>query len=90
VSERLWNPRYLAYAKSNGVDDPAQMIASDEERFPGGKMTGFIVWIGRQWERFRAQTGRRHCGPASRDYPPGGGPDEQAAFDAWLQQEGTT
>lgn len=41
------NPRYLAYCASHGLT-PAEMLARDEVEYPGGKMAGFIAWVGKQ------------------------------------------
>jgi hypothetical protein len=37
------NPRYLAYCQAHNKT-PERMIAFDEKHWPGGKMTGFILW----------------------------------------------
>ena len=42
------NTRYLAYCKAHGNTPDAQM-AADEVAYPGGKMCGFLLWIGRKW-----------------------------------------
>lgn len=45
------NPNYLAYANSRGlsVEDCKK---SDEQEYPGGKMTGFILFISEQKAEF--------------------------------------
>lgn len=53
-----WNPRYVAYASAHGRT-PEQMKAWDEERWPGGRMAGFTLWISEQWERWHADRGLR-------------------------------
>lgn len=71
------NPRYLEYCKAHGLT-PDGMMEADVQRYPGGKMTGYICWIGARWHEF--------CGimRVSADYPMG--EKEHTAFDAWLKQ----
>lgn len=38
------NPRYIAYCSAHGLTSD-QMKRKDAKRFPGGIMTGFILWI---------------------------------------------
>jgi hypothetical protein len=38
------NPRYLAYCRAHGRT-PAEMLEHDDKEWPGGKMTGFILWL---------------------------------------------
>lgn len=46
-----WNPRYVAYAHAHG-HTPHSMLPVDEERYPGGKMCGFILWNAEKWREF--------------------------------------
>lgn len=39
-----WNPHFVVYAHSQGRQAEDQ-LALDKERFPGGCMTGFLVWM---------------------------------------------
>jgi len=45
------NPRYAAYARAHGMtrDD---MMAHDRQKYPGGCMCGFVVWISEQRQAF--------------------------------------
>lgn len=38
-----WNPRYENYARIHN-QTPDGMLALDDERYPGGRMTGFLLW----------------------------------------------
>lgn len=69
------NPRYLAYSRAHGMD-PDAMLEHDRERWPGGVMCGFIVWIHRRWLVWDAEHGRKPFGHHSAE--------DHAAFDAWL------
>lgn len=48
-----WNPRYVAYAHANGCT-PSGMLVVDAERYPGGKMCGFVLWNEQKWNEFFA------------------------------------
>lgn len=67
-------PRFAVYCVAHGAQNAAEMIAVDGARFPGGKMAGFMLWIGQQWREWQRETG--HRGAKSRA--------DHAAFDAWL------
>ena len=71
------NPRYLAYCKAHGNTPDAQMEL-DVKAWPGGCMTGFILWMGARWAEFHKMTQnayRLHAGTTR---------DGHKAFDAWL------
>jgi hypothetical protein len=70
------NPRYLAYAREDGLE-PDQALARDVERWPGGKMCGFMLWVGERWREWDARHG--HGQSHVRDA------HEHRAFDAWLE-----
>jgi len=47
-----YNPRYIAYAKSNGFE-PKEMFRIDKNLYPGGSMCGFILWISKMRREFK-------------------------------------
>ena len=57
------NPRYAAYAQAHGRT-PDEMMVHDRDKWPGGCMCGFIVWISEQrqgfWEACPAAFVDRH------------------------------
>lgn len=65
-----WNPRYVAYAASTGMD-PATRLEADKAR-RGYSMTDFIIWIGQRWLEWGGP------GVTSRS------PEDHKNFDAWL------
>lgn len=70
----MYQHRYVQYARAHGLD-PDAMLERDRKAWPGGCMTGFIVWIGEQWRAWAA---------------PGRIPEvltdaHHAAFDRWLE-----
>lgn len=68
-----WNARYETYARAHGRDPDAQ-LAADRERWPGGWMTGYLVWLHARWAEYQVISGC-NCAAPSRH-----GDD----FDAWL------
>lgn len=72
-----WNPRYVAYAAAHGRT-PKEQSDYDKERWPGGCMCGFILWINKAWGVWSEESGEK---------PDSGGrfwPDQHKRFDAWL------
>lgn len=73
-------PRYLAYCAVNGKT-PDEMLRYDDKRWPGGRMAGYILWIGERWQEWRAEKG---YGPryilSDTDH---------AEFDTWLNTKAT-
>ena len=51
-----WNPRFVAYARAHNRT-PEGMLAHDERRWPGGKMTGFMLWVQGHWKTWREERG---------------------------------
>jgi len=49
------NPRYVAYAKVHNKS-PDEMLSHDKKEWPGGRMTGFMLWMGEQKKAFRDQS----------------------------------
>jgi hypothetical protein len=47
----IYQKRYITYAKAHGKT-PEEMDASDREEWPGGCMTGFILWISEKHREF--------------------------------------
>lgn len=71
-----WNPRYLAYVRSQGSLSPEEQMKADRERWPGGPMSGYILWISEQWRAWREERGIRPDEPIS-DL-------DHADFDMWF------
>ena len=57
---QTWNPRYLAYCRAHGQSDPAKQLDMDAERWPGGVMCGFILWMMNRLSEFNALQGCRN------------------------------
>lgn len=72
----MWNPRYVNYARVHGRT-PEQMIRYDIEIYPGGKMTGFILWNRARIEEFKTTS------PAAFFM---GHLTDHDAYDKWLDQ----
>jgi len=75
------NPRYLAYCLAH-ARTPDEMREADSEDWPGGKMTGFILWMSRRWSQWAKLRGY-NVEPASvhRTVLTNA---HHADFDAWL------
>jgi len=85
-----WNPRYLAYCRAMGQKTPEAMLAVDRERFPGGHMVGFMIFMSENWSEFE----RLYLPPPRPPRPFGSFRDldrqiwrldNHDAFDTWLQ-----
>lgn len=69
------NPRYVNYARVHGNSHTEQLTV-DAEKYPGGKMTGFILWSTSQLRIWRSLNGREPDSKLSEaDY---------VAYDAYL------
>lgn len=69
-----YQPRYLAYCAAHSTE-PDAMLAADDERWPGGRMCGFILWIASKWNEWYVAIGKK---------PAVLGPEEHRQFDEWL------
>jgi hypothetical protein len=77
MSGQQFQPYYLAYARAHGRS-PEEMLQADRAAYPGGRMAGYLVWIGSRVEEWRKLNGRaRHDSLSSAD---------RQAFGAWLSE----
>lgn len=60
------NPRYAAYARAHGRTPRAQ-LAHDALTWPGGRMTGYILWVDEQKQRFASAYPESMAGDRVRD-----------------------
>ena len=70
-----YQPRYVAYASAHDAT-PGEMLARDVERWPGGRMAGYAIWVSQKWREWDAARGQ------GSDHVRGD--EEHAAFAAWL------
>lgn len=79
---RKFSQRYTTYAAYHGRT-PEEMLAYDDEKWPGGRMCGFILWHSEKLQAFfkghpecahKDYDGRFHL--YEHDHP---------VFDAWLK-----
>lgn len=73
---RFFQPRFVAYARSQGRDPEAQ-LAHDMRKWPGGCMAGFMIWTGQRLAEFR------ELSPES--FMAGGGLIDQSAWSAYTE-----
>lgn len=73
-NNKFKNPRYLAYCQHLG-NTPEEQMAKDTERWPGGAMTGYILWMREKWGQFWLLD----------EWPEVTG-GHNHAFDVWLEQ----
>lgn len=72
------NPRYVCYATVHRKT-PDAMLAADRERFPGGHMAGFMIWIRQRWHEYRGAHGIHPDAPIS--------PAQHDHFTEWLERK---
>lgn len=75
MTEKPWNPRYLAYCRWHGKN-PEGMDAHDRAAWPGGNMCGFMLWT-----RERIQEAYKAIPDA---FIHGGGLVDHDRYDEWL------
>ena len=68
------NPRYVNYARAHGMG-PDAMLDHDRNQWPGGVMTGFILWNTARLQDFGKINPRAFIGHGLIDH---------AAYDRWL------
>lgn len=78
-----YNPRYEIYARAHG-ESSTSMLVLDRERWPGGCMAGFQIWISEHWERFCVLRGFKDARAAELAL---GVDAAQEAFSAWLETQ---
>lgn len=79
MGNTVWNPRYLEYCRVQSVDSPEDMLKIDDERWPGGVMCGYTLWIQEKWRLWRKDNGI-----GANDIL---GKEAHSLFDRWLALE---
>ena len=49
-----WNPHYVAYARAHGKS-PGEMLRQDKTKWPGGRMSGFLIWMSEGWSEWHTK-----------------------------------
>jgi hypothetical protein len=80
-AEKEWNPRFVAYAADHD-NTPEEQLRADDETWPGGRMTGFMLWIRERWQEWALTTGH----PRAKDANAIITDDDHRTFDAWLRE----
>jgi hypothetical protein len=75
------NLRYLNYCRYHG-HTVEQQQAIDAERYPGGRMCGFILHNSRMWRRFWEEMDKPAADWEYKTHPP-----HATEFDTWLTWE---
>lgn len=70
-------PRYVAYCIAHGAQSKDEMLARDRERWPGGVMAGFILWIKDMWDQWGMERG---------SHPSIKTEQHHVEFDVWLAE----
>lgn len=78
LTTKTWNPRYVLYAKAAGYPGPDLAIILDTERWPGGRMAGFTMWIQAAWTGWRIAMGYSRDTPLTQE--------DHQEFDIWLSR----
>lgn len=73
--------RYVLFAKAHGHTPEAQ-YAHDKKAWPGGKMTGFLLWMNAAWPMWCAARGFKNQREAGMTM----GAKMWDDFDAWLAE----
>lgn len=74
--------RFIEYARQTGAESCDAAIERDAERWPGGKMTGFIVWTSAAWGEWCKLKGYRRTVSGSNDTVLSEA--DRAEFEVWL------
>lgn len=77
VKMDIYNNRYVAYAASRGCT-PQDQLVDDDQKWPGGKMAGFMIWISKAWQEWAEETGE--C----KKYGDEWSDQQHGNFDDWL------
>jgi hypothetical protein len=80
------NPRYLAYCRAHSKT-PDAMLAHDDAAWPGGKMTGFILWMSEQWHAFMVTHCPHKRGTLAWDMFKAQAAESDGLFDQWQAKE---
>jgi hypothetical protein len=82
-TDKNWAPRYAEYCRAHNRA-PSRMLEDDTARWPGGKMTGFILWLGARLQAYCEQRGWKRTASGSNDHI--WSEQDHADFEAWLKQ----
>ena len=87
----MLNPNFLAYAASRGMTAD-EVMAADEQEYPGGSMTGFILWIAKMKQQFYRVSPQNFFSSSDRrwKYTPYDQIEDYAAWEQYLQEQAVT